>query len=625
MHKFGKIEMKLKKHLGLLEVFCIATGAMIGSGIFILPSIAYANTGPSVIISYIIASIIMIPTLFSKIELTTAMPKAGGDFFFIDRSMGPTIGTIGGLASWFSFTAKTAFALIGIGAFVQLFNPGITQIHIKIIAIAFCVVFTLLNMRGVKHTSKIQNILVICIICILVFYVTIGFFFIEPSNFVPFTPFGISPIIATSGLVFVSFMGLTKVCSVAEEVKNPMRNIPLGMILSWISVSILYFLVVFVTVGTLDNDTLTSSLMPVSLSGGAFLGPAGIIIMSFAAILAFITTANAGLLSSSRYPMAMSKDHLLPPSFTKISDKGIPINSLIFTSSFMIGLILFLDIYGIVKVASTLVLLLFIFINFAIIFMRFSNIKHYKPKYKAPFFPWLQIIGILLYSYLILQMGAIPLMVVGIFILCSLAWYYGYAHKKIKREYALLRIIHRITGEKSADNLLDEELREILIERDNVSERRFEDMIRKAVVLDFKGAHMPPIAFTKRITHILKDLIDVDEDKIFPLLLERENDGSVMIKPGVIMPTLIIPKRHKFNIILVRCKKGILFSSKQPRAKAIIFVISTSDEYNFYLHSLMWFANVVEEPDFDRKWMKAKGEKELRKIIIDGFRKRIQE
>ena len=121
----------LRRELGLLDIFCIASGAMISSGLFILPGIAYAKTGSSVIISYIIASIIIIPTLLSKAELATAMPKAGGDYFFIDRSMGPAIGTIGGLASWFALSSKTAFALIGIGAFVQLFNPGLTNFNIN--------------------------------------------------------------------------------------------------------------------------------------------------------------------------------------------------------------------------------------------------------------------------------------------------------------------------------------------------------------------------------------------------------------------------------------------------------------------------------------------------------------
>ena len=94
------VKQRLRKELGLLDVFCIASGAMISSGLFILPGIASAKVGPSLFLSYIIASILAIPALLSKAELATAMPKAGGDYFFITRSMGLSVGTVGGAASW---------------------------------------------------------------------------------------------------------------------------------------------------------------------------------------------------------------------------------------------------------------------------------------------------------------------------------------------------------------------------------------------------------------------------------------------------------------------------------------------------------------------------------------------
>ncbi|MDG6219807.1 MAG: amino acid permease, partial [Candidatus Thermoplasmatota archaeon] len=150
----------MKKELGLFEVFSIASGAMISSGLFVLPGIAYAQTGSSVVISYAIGSFIMIPALLSMSELATAMPKAGGDYFFIDRSMGPAAGTIGGLSSWFALIAKTAFALIGIGAFVQLFNPGLSEFNLKLVAVLFCLIFTFINYYGVKHAGKTQVYLV---------------------------------------------------------------------------------------------------------------------------------------------------------------------------------------------------------------------------------------------------------------------------------------------------------------------------------------------------------------------------------------------------------------------------------------------------------------------------------
>jgi len=143
-------DKRLIRQLGGIDVFCIAAGAMISSGLFILPGLVYAKVGPAVILVYILAGILYLPTLFAKAELATAIPRAGGDYFFIERSMGSAAGTIGGFASWFSLSLKSAFALVGIGAFAILINPNITEWQIKLIAIGFCIFFTILNLISVK-------------------------------------------------------------------------------------------------------------------------------------------------------------------------------------------------------------------------------------------------------------------------------------------------------------------------------------------------------------------------------------------------------------------------------------------------------------------------------------------
>ena len=153
-------EATFKRDLGLLEVFSIASGAMISSGLFILPSIGFSKAGPAVIFSYILASLLVIPAMLSKAELATAMPKAGGTYFFIERSMGPMMGTIGGIAAWFSLAFKSAFALLGIGIFAVLLNPYFEELQIKMIAVFFCLVFALINIYSVKETGKTQIILV---------------------------------------------------------------------------------------------------------------------------------------------------------------------------------------------------------------------------------------------------------------------------------------------------------------------------------------------------------------------------------------------------------------------------------------------------------------------------------
>jgi mannitol/fructose-specific phosphotransferase system IIA component (Ntr-type) len=344
--------------------------------------------------------------------------------------------------------------------------------------------------------------------------------------------------------------------------------------------------------------------------------------MGVAAILAFATTANAGLLAASRTPMAMSKDELLPHALGKVSKRGAPAFSIIFTSSFMICVILFLNLEDLVKAASTMILMLFVFVNLSLVIMRESKIRNYRPKFRSPWYPWIQIAGIIGYVFLIFEMGIVPLLIVGVFIICGLCWYWIYASGKIKREYTLLHIIERVTGIKSTNYLVDEELREILIERDDITEERFEHLIKNGVILDFEEPPSPGI-LTKQVAHILKEDIGVNENKTFRLLLTREKRRSIMIKPGVIVPSVIIPGHKKSDIILVRCKKGIVFSNEYPPANAVFIIVSTSDEQHFYLHSLMWLTQIVEKPDFEMKWLNAQNTDELRDIILSSWRKQI--
>ena len=613
-------EESLKKELGLFDIFCIASGAMISSGLFILPGLAYAKTGPAVVVAYFVASLLVIPALLSKAELATAMPKAGGTYFYIDRSMGPAMGAVGGFAAWFSLAFKSAFALLGIGAFALLLNPGLTEIQIKLVAVVFCIIFTIVNLIGVKHTGKLQIILVVGLLALLVFYIVVGVLHVKLSRFTPLAPFGLSSIFATAGFVFISYGGLTKVCSVAEECKDPGRTLPLGMFLSWLIISLLYAMVIFVTVGLVEPSQLQNSLTPLSLGAGIFMGNIGVAIMAIAAILAFVSTANAGLLAASRNPMAMGKDDLLPRFFAKVSKYGTPKYSIVFTSAFMIFVILFLDLEGLVKTASSMKIILFMFVIFSVIIMRESKIRHYQPRFRSPFYPWIHIAGIIGYGFILSEMGIIPLITMVIFIASGFSWYMIYARPKIKREYALLHVIERITGIESTGYLMDEELREILIERDDITEKRFEQMIKKCLIIDLEKM-LPPAKFTKLLANKMAEEIDVDEKELYKSFLNREKDSSIVIYPGIAILSLVIKGHNKFDIVLVRSKKGIIFSDYMPPIHALFVIVSSSDQQSFYFHSLMWMVQISEQEDFEKKWLNAKDSVELRNIILSSWEK----
>ncbi len=612
------MQERLKRELGLFDIFCFASGAMISSGLFILPGIAFTKVGPALFISYLIAAFLALPAMLSKAELTTAMPKAGGDYFFITRSMGFAIGTVSGVASWFSLSLKSAFALIGMSAYVAL----ITNIPITVIAIFLCVFFVTLNLIGIKEAGMFQRFLVVGLLATLIFYIFKGFPAVNIARFVPFTPYGTNSIFATAGLVFISYGGLTKIASIAEEIKNPRRNIPLGLILSIIIVGILYAIVAFITTGVLDADKLTHSLTPISDGAYVFMGPAGSVIMAIAALLAFISTANAGIMSASRYPVAMSRDKILPNFFKKINAKfHTPHYSIVFTGAFMILAIMFLKLELLVKAASTFLIALFIFANLAVIIMRESKIQNYQPSFRSPLYPWMQIAGVVAGVFLIAEMGVFSYKVMGVFLVAGLIWYFLYVRPEAKKRSALVHVIARITARELTDNFLEEELKDILRERDEIVEDRFDHLIRDCEILDFEYSLDMKELFEK-ISDSLAKKLEVDAGNIFQQLTKREKESSTVIREGLAIPHIIIEGKHKFKILLVRCKSGITFPNTERKVHIVFALAGSKDERNFHLRALAAIAEIAQASNFDKKWMNARNIQELRDIILLAERKR---
>ena len=615
---------KLKRELGLLDVFSIASGAMISSGLFILPALAFAKAGPAAVFSYLLAGILVLPAMLSKAELSTAMPRAGGVYFFIERSMGAPIGTVGGLANWFSLSFKGAFALIGMGIFATLINPSIMEGQIKLIAIGFCLFFMCVNIIGVKHAGRLQVILVLFLLGILFFYVVRGFVLIKPERYAPFAPFGWGAVISTAGLVFISFGGLTKISSIGEEIKRPGRNIPLGMLLAFIVVMCIYVAVVFITVGLLDPAELANSNTPISLAASTFMGKKGTIILAIAALLSFVTTANASILTASRGSMAMSRDYLLPHIFKRISPRfKTPLFSILATTFFMISIIAFLSLENLVKTASTLMILLFMLVNLSVVVMRESKIQSYRPKFRSPLYPWMQIAGIIGYAFLIFKMGRVPLSITGMFIVSGLLWYLIYARKRVNRLSALVHVIERITARELVDATLPEELREIIVERDNIIEDRFDKIINESKILDSDGPKNMKDFFKEASINLATDL-NLDSNSIYDLLIKREEESSTVIRPGLAIPHIIVEGNEKFKILLARCKNGITFPNVESKVHIVFMLVGSKDERNFHLRALAAIAEIAQGKDFGTRWLEARDIEELRHIILLAERKRFR-
>ena len=612
--------MKLRRELGLLDVFCIASGAMISSGIFVLPGLAHAQAGPGVIVSYLIAACLAGVGVLNVAELATAMPRAGGDYFFITRSLGPVVGTIAGLLNWFSLSLKTAFALVGMAAFAQLLAP----VNPALTGILLCGVFVLVNLVGTKHAGRVQVVFVLCLLLLMVGFVVAGIPHVRIENLSPFTPTGLTGILSTAGFVFVSYGGLIQISGIAGEIRNPGRVIPQAMMLSLLSIAALYVGMVWVASGVLPPQELDSSLTPMSDAARAFLGPVGAGVMTVAAVLAFVSTANAGIMAASRYLYALGADELLPGALTRtLKRTGAPLVAVGVTGLFIaVALLLPLDV--LVEAASLVLLLGFILSCVCVVVLRESRLQNYRPAFRAPFYPVLQGAGILGFLLLVFEMGIEAYAIFAVLFAAGLIVYRFYGSRRLEQDYALLVLMERIFARTLVTGSLERELKEIIRERDDLPTDRFDHLVNDALVLDLDGSTTAENCFAT-LADALSPRLGIDRDELLACFREREQESSTAISPFLAVPHVIIPGENRFDVALVRNREGIRFSEEAPNVNAVFALVGSRDERNFHLRALAAVAQIVQEPEFADRWMAARNEQGLKDVVLLGRRQRLAE
>lgn len=621
---------KLSKDLGLSDVYAIATGAMFSSGFFLLPGLAAAETGPSVVLAYLVSGIIVLPTMFSVAELTTALPRAGGTYYIIDRSLGPMFGTIGGFGSWLALVLKSAFALIGMGAYISIFY----EVDILLVAVILTIVFGVLNIVGAKETTLLQKILVAALVTIMFFYIVQGVFsvlsmdlgVITEEQFTPFFTEGVYGFFGTVGMVFVSYAGLTKVASIAEEVKDPDRNIPLGMFLAIATALVVYVVGVYIMVALLEPSAFREDLTPVATAGEVFLDwlpePGGLILVVIAAVAAFASTGNAGIMSASRYPMAMARDKLINRRFATIGKMGTPFWSVIGTVVLMLFFLLAFNVAEVAKLASAFQLLLFGLLNLSVIVMRESKIEEYDPGFKSPWYPWIQIIGMILSIILIFEMGAVSILFTVVVSVAAILWYKYYAQDNIVRQGAIFHVHARLG--KNKDQGLESEMRTILREKGLRDEDPYEELVSRADVLDYDAS----TSYEEIIEDASKGLaskLNIDPQRLIEIFTTSEENAAIPIAEGVALNHARIKEDVHPELVLVRIKEG--YSEDKIKMKdigqnidtelhSIIFFVSSQKNSGQHLRILAHLAEMVGTATFLDRWCAADNEELLKEIML---------
>jgi len=218
-------------------------------------------------------------------------------------------------------------------------------------------------------------------------------------------------------------------------------------------------------------------------------------------------------------------------------------------------------------------------------------------------------------------MGSIPLILTTVFIIAGLVWYWFYGSIRSNKESALLQLVKRIKAKDLITTSLDTELKEIIRERDNIRRDRFDKLIESAAILDIETSTTKE-EFFHTISDVVCDNIDKSCEYFYKKLIERENESSTVLTDSLAIPHIIIEGENKFSILMARCLEGIYFNEQAPKITTVFVITGTRDERNFHLQALAAIAQIVQNSNFEKKWLKAKNIEALRDIVLLSDRRR---
>jgi basic amino acid/polyamine antiporter, APA family len=399
-------QQRLEPVLGLRHVVAVAMGAMFSSGFFLLPGLAFDEVGPGLPLAYLLAALIVTPAMLAAAELATAIPAAGGPYEFVRHGLGPIIGVAAGIGVWIVMVLKSAFALEGFGTYLDL----VIDVPSRVVAAGLAVVLMAVNLRGARESTRAQVALVAVLLAVLAWVISAGVpdtagALGDGETFRPLLPHGTGGLLAAVGLVFVAFAGLAQSTSLAEETRRPERNLPLGLVVALALTVVVYVVGSMALVATLPANELADDPAPVGSAADVLLGTSGVWMVVLAAGAAFVSTANAGILAGSRYPLALARAGEVP-WFHAVSADGVPRRAVMATGAAVLAAVATLDVEELAHLASAAVLVLFALLQVSVV--RLRRRQGYRPSFRMPLVPALPAAGGGVAALLVIELGLGP-------------------------------------------------------------------------------------------------------------------------------------------------------------------------------------------------------------------------
>ncbi|MFC6294436.1 amino acid permease [Lactiplantibacillus daoliensis] len=451
LSRYLQKDSQFERTLSAIDLIALGIGAVIGTGIFILPgTVAATKAGPGIILSFVVAAIVCALAAMCYAEFASVLPVAGSAYSYGNIVYGELVGWIIGWALVLEYVLAVAAVAVGWAAYFNSFIAGfglklpkaITGsfdpahgTYVNLVAILIVCLIAWIIDEGLKTSVRLNNIIVAVKLAIIVIFLLVGSFYVKPSNWTPFAPFGVSGIFKGAAVVFFAYLGFDAVSSSAAEVKNAKKNMPIGIIGTLVVCTIFYIMVSGVLTGMVSykllnvDDAVTFALQLVHQNFVAG-------IVSIGALAGMFTMMVTMIYSSSRLLYSIGRDGLLPSFLGKIDKHHAPKHAMI-TVTVVISLLAgFIPLDQLANLVNIGTLIAFTFVSFGIILLRQNPTLNKIKGFRVPFYPVLPIVSGLLCLFMMTQLSietwaaSLAWFVFGLVIYFS----YGMHHSKMNQK-----------------------------------------------------------------------------------------------------------------------------------------------------------------------------------------------
>ncbi|MFJ5794615.1 amino acid permease [Bacillus atrophaeus] len=434
----------LSRSLSAFDLVLLGIGCVIGTGIFVITgTVAATGAGPALILSFILAGLACALAAFCYAEFSSSIPVSGSVYTYSYATLGELLAFLIGWDLMLEYVIALAAVATGWSSYFQSLLAGF-HLHIpaaltgapgsspgavfNLPAAVIILIITAIVGRGVKESTRFNNVIVLMKIAIILLFIIVGIGYVKPDNWSPFMPFGINGVIASAATVFFAYLGFDAVSNASEEVKNPQKNMPIGIIGALAICTILYIAVSLVLTGMIPYTQLNVG-DPVSFAL-KFVGQdqlAGII--SVGAIVGITTVMLALLYAQVRLTFAMSRDGLLPALFAKVHPTfKTPFQNTWLTGIVAAGIAGFINLGTLAHLVNMGTLAAFTVISIAVIVLRKKH-PDVTASFRVPFVPVVPIISAGLCLYLASSLPGVTWLSFVIWIAVGAVVYFLYSKK----------------------------------------------------------------------------------------------------------------------------------------------------------------------------------------------------